>query len=150
LLVEGIRPVLPLIRNTPYGKRIQNKLQREQLDGPGYGGSYHGQQSVANLALRNPNLGMGHQISHQGLADGYGNPYGLQGGMQGQSSLSQGHLQMPGHSIDSYVLQNGSSHSPGMTPPHSHAGFSSTATYGNTFPAMTVNDGYGRGYGYGM
>ncbi|KAF8125835.1 armadillo-type protein, partial [Boletus edulis] len=28
LLVEGIRPVLPLIRNTPYGKRIQNKLPR--------------------------------------------------------------------------------------------------------------------------
>lgn len=32
LLVEGIRPVLPLICNTPYGKRIQNKLQREQMD----------------------------------------------------------------------------------------------------------------------
>ena len=40
MLVEGIRPVLPLIRNTPYGKRIQNKLQRENLDGPGFGGSY--------------------------------------------------------------------------------------------------------------
>jgi hypothetical protein len=32
LLVERIRPVRPLIRNTPYGKRIQNKLQREQMD----------------------------------------------------------------------------------------------------------------------
>ncbi|KAI6045160.1 hypothetical protein EDC04DRAFT_2599069 [Pisolithus marmoratus] len=32
LAAEGIRPVLPLIRNTPYGKRIQNKLQRERAD----------------------------------------------------------------------------------------------------------------------
>lgn len=144
--MEGIRPVLPLIRNTPYGKRIQNKLQREQLDGPGYGGSHYGQQSVANLALRNPNLGMaGLQSGH--LNDGYGNPYGL----QGQSSLSQSHLQMQPHSIDSYVLQNGSSHnSPGMTPPHTHAGFSTAPTYGNAFPTMAVNDAYPRGYGYGM
>ncbi|KZV95605.1 ARM repeat-containing protein, partial [Exidia glandulosa HHB12029] len=28
-LVDGIRPILPMIRNTPYGKRIQSKLQRE-------------------------------------------------------------------------------------------------------------------------
>ena len=28
-LIECIRPVLPLIRNTPYGKRIQSKLQPE-------------------------------------------------------------------------------------------------------------------------
>ena len=145
MLVEGIRPVLPLIRNTPYGKRIQNKLQREQLDGPGYGGSHYGQPSVANLALRNPNLGMGGmQGGH--LDGGYGNPYGL----QGQGGLSQGHLQMQPHSIDSYVLQNGSSHnSPGMTPPHTHA-YAAGATYGNAFPAMAVNDPYQRGYGYGM
>lgn len=38
-LVEGIRPILPLIRNTPYGKRIQSKLQRDQLDAS-YGGHY--------------------------------------------------------------------------------------------------------------
>ncbi|PWN50079.1 ARM repeat-containing protein, partial [Violaceomyces palustris] len=28
-LVECIRPILPVIRNTPYGKRIQSKLQRD-------------------------------------------------------------------------------------------------------------------------
>ncbi|KAJ9115516.1 hypothetical protein QFC22_005275 [Naganishia vaughanmartiniae] len=33
LLVECIRPILPMIRNTPYGKRIQSKLQREQMGG---------------------------------------------------------------------------------------------------------------------
>lgn len=34
-LVECIRPILPMIRNTPYGKRIQSKLQRETFDGSG-------------------------------------------------------------------------------------------------------------------
>ncbi len=29
-MVECIRPLLPAIRNTPYGKRIQGKLHREQ------------------------------------------------------------------------------------------------------------------------
>lgn len=167
LLVEGIRPVLPLIRNTPYGKRIQNKLQREQVDGF-QGGNYHGQPSVANLALRNPNMGLGghggHPMGHQGLhhgiplGDSYGAPYTLQGGLQSQTALSQLHGGLhgiPTSSIDSYVLQNGSSHSPGMTPPHSHAsGFAAASTYGNGFPAMAVaggmGDPYQRGYGYGM
>ncbi|CAG8771581.1 15905_t:CDS:2, partial [Acaulospora morrowiae] len=30
-LVDCIRPLLPAIRNTPYGKRIQGKLHREQM-----------------------------------------------------------------------------------------------------------------------
>jgi hypothetical protein len=28
-LVEAIRPHLPALRNTPYGKRIQNKIMKE-------------------------------------------------------------------------------------------------------------------------
>ncbi|KAK6905551.1 pumilio-family RNA binding protein [Kwoniella mangroviensis CBS 10435] len=45
LLVELIRPILPSIRNTPYGKRIQSKLAREDASfspygqGNGYGGN---------------------------------------------------------------------------------------------------------------
>lgn len=31
-LVDNIRPILPLIRNTPYGKRIQSKIHRENMD----------------------------------------------------------------------------------------------------------------------
>ncbi|KAJ3539342.1 hypothetical protein NM688_g6376 [Phlebia brevispora] len=52
----GIGRVLPLIRNTPYGKRVQNKLQREQLDG--HNGVCYGRQSIAKLTLRNPNIVM--------------------------------------------------------------------------------------------
>lgn len=33
-LVNCIRPILPAIRNTPYGKRIQSKLQRDASDTP--------------------------------------------------------------------------------------------------------------------
>ncbi|GAA5820250.1 hypothetical protein JCM11491_000151 [Sporobolomyces phaffii] len=42
-LIETIRPILPMIRNTPYGKRIQSKIQRETHDGMRHGGGgYHG------------------------------------------------------------------------------------------------------------
>ncbi|KAG8806518.1 hypothetical protein FRC17_004950 [Serendipita sp. 399] len=57
LLVEGIRPILPLIRNTPYGKRIQSKLQREQMDMNNmshYNNNYHqAHAALVNLALNN-------------------------------------------------------------------------------------------------
>ena len=80
VLVEGIRPILPLIRNTPYGKRIQSKLQREQhvdtmsLGGAGAGGPYSAgghfgqQQAMMNLALANQGLGVGLGQSHPGMA----------------------------------------------------------------------------------
>ncbi|KDQ17686.1 hypothetical protein BOTBODRAFT_105309 [Botryobasidium botryosum FD-172 SS1] len=56
MLVEGIRPILPLIRNTPYGKRIQSKLQREQIEAASAGGHYssgYQQQQAHSAALMN-------------------------------------------------------------------------------------------------
>jgi hypothetical protein len=57
-LVECIKPILPVIRNTPYGKRIQSKLQRDNLDlGPPNGVPYsvlqaaHQQQMQAMAAM---------------------------------------------------------------------------------------------------
>ncbi|EIW72686.1 hypothetical protein TREMEDRAFT_72846 [Tremella mesenterica DSM 1558] len=41
VLVECIRPILPSIRNTPYGKRIQSKLAREEVSAV-YGGYRNG------------------------------------------------------------------------------------------------------------
>ncbi|OCH92683.1 ARM repeat-containing protein [Obba rivulosa] len=168
LLVEGIRPVLPLIRNTPYGKRIQNKLQREHhLDN--YGGYHHNQQQLVNMALGSQSVGIGHNggrhLSHQGLhqASAYNGDglYSMQAGpgMQAQASLGQSHLHghpmhgMQNHSIDSYVMQGSSSHSPVLTPPHTQAGaFNSVSNYGNvsSFPAIGVTDPYQRTFGYGM
>ncbi|POY71655.1 hypothetical protein BMF94_5350 [Rhodotorula taiwanensis] len=40
-LIETIRPILPQIRNTPYGKRIQSKIQRETNDHMHRGGYHH-------------------------------------------------------------------------------------------------------------
>ncbi|KAI0078486.1 ARM repeat-containing protein [Panus rudis PR-1116 ss-1] len=153
LLVEGIRPVLPLIRNTPYGKRIQNKLQREHNDT--FGGGYHGQHGVRSQGI---GMQMGHQAMHHG---GHIEPYGIQTGLyQGGNGLHSpgSHLHgLQGHSIDSYVLQNHHNHSPGMTPPHTHAGFSGMSSFANinTFPAVgsngSLNDHYPQAaFGYSM
>ncbi|KLO20403.1 ARM repeat-containing protein [Schizopora paradoxa] len=73
MLVEGIRPILPLIRNTPYGKRIQSKLQREQMEqahtngiqygGNGYANQPH-QQQMMNMNMGNQGLSPGHGHHH--------------------------------------------------------------------------------------
>lgn len=165
LLVEGIRPVLPLIRNTPYGKRIQNKLQREQMDS--YGGYHHNQQTLVNMALGNQGMSMsaghgaGRHMPHQtlqapSLADAYGAQNGLYSMGGAPAMQTQALHSMQPHSIDGYVLQNASSHShsPGLTPPLSQAGaFSAMSSYGNvgSFPAIGVTDPYQqRSFGYGM
>ncbi|KAG9123529.1 hypothetical protein FRC07_014822 [Ceratobasidium sp. 392] len=84
LLVEGIRPILPLIRNTPYGKRIQSKLQREQMESHYQQYSDHNFNqyvAIANLAAMNGNgMSMGNRhvsqpsIHHSPLADAYSRP----------------------------------------------------------------------------
>jgi hypothetical protein len=126
LLVEGIRPILPLIRNTPYGKRIQSKLQREQqhvdsmtamnnaaaLGASPYGNHYNQQQAMMNLALANQGLNLGQ--SHPGMAvqrgllgsipnqlgDVYGtrgSPYGIaQNGLGAAAAAATG-LHAPGN-----------------------------------------------------
>ncbi|CAA7271426.1 unnamed protein product [Cyclocybe aegerita] len=160
LLVEGIRPVLPLIRNTPYGKRIQNKLQREQMDhfGPGFAN----QQAL--MALSNQGMGAGRHLP-QGLA---GNPlaevYGASNGlysMPGQGGFGQTHLSTQMHSlqpqsIDGYVLQSNSSHNQGLQGlPQPHGGSFPTASFAS-LPAFgslggSLNDPYQRSaFGYGM
>ncbi|KAF9362309.1 hypothetical protein BGX34_006425 [Mortierella sp. NVP85] len=80
-LVECIRPLLPAIRNTPYGKRIQSKLHRDQLSsvnqlahlnmnnmggmgpgmGPGMGGmnGMNGMNNIGNLGAMGNMTGMG-------------------------------------------------------------------------------------------
>ncbi|KAI0735686.1 ARM repeat-containing protein [Earliella scabrosa] len=161
LLVEGIRPVLPLIRNTPYGKRIQNKLQREHNDTYGGGGYHHNQQALVNMSIGNQGMGMGpgpaRHMSHLqagALADAYtaqNGLYALQGGPGLHAGAPLHGLQS--HSIDSYVMQGASNHSPGLTPPHTHAGaFSGVSSYAgnvNSFP-VGVADPYQRSFAYGM
>ncbi|KAJ8580278.1 ARM repeat-containing protein [Rhizopogon salebrosus TDB-379] len=156
LLVEGIRPVLPLIRNTPYGKRIQNKLQREQAGAEGFG--YHAPQGM--VPMGNPGARHIPQAMHPaaGMADIYGAQGGLYG-IQGQGSYAHSHLAPQHHglqarSIDGYVLQGNSPHNASLTP-HTHAaGYTGVAGYANVSPfgtagiAGSLNDPY-QNYGYG-
>jgi hypothetical protein len=168
LLVEGIRPVLPLIRNTPYGKRIQNKLQREHLD---HFGGYQNQQMV-NHTLSNQGMGHPHgggarhipQAMHQAnpLADVYATPNGVYP-IQNQASFGQAQMAaasqlhaLQAQSIDGYVLQNNSSHNQGMSAAHSHGGGFSGATFANVnhfggaAGVSGMADPYQRSFGYGM
>lgn len=150
MLVEGIRPVLPLIRNTPYGKRIQNKLQREHLDG--FGGYNGQQQALVNMALGNQGLNSGRHIQGNPIADVYGGQnslYSLQGAGSYGTPLSQLHNLQP-QSIDSYVLQGNSS--------HNQNGFSGAGSFGgvNHFGGAAVHSALGgdpyqrSAFGYGM
>ncbi|KAK2461726.1 hypothetical protein APHAL10511_006189 [Amanita phalloides] len=154
LLVEGIRPVLPLIRNTPYGKRIQNKLQREHVD---HYGSYHNQHALVNMSLGNQGLsvphGAGRHISQtlpHTLTDIYGN--GLYAMPQNQTSFVQPHVGTGLHglqpqSIDGYVLQSSSTHqglSPMHSPAYSRGSFSNVNPFGGAGLANALNDPYQR------
>ncbi|KAG6814436.1 hypothetical protein H0H92_007439 [Tricholoma furcatifolium] len=161
-LVEGIRPILPLIRNTPYGKRIQNKLQREQMDNYG---SYHA-QPLGGLGVGNQGMGVLH--GHQGGARHPGhqsNPLADVYAQNGLYSLAPNsfnqHLagsQMHGlqpQSIDGYVLQGNSSHNQGgLSSSHSHgggfSGSSFAAPFAGTGISASLADPYQRNFGYGM
>jgi hypothetical protein len=158
LLVEGIRPVLPLIRNTPYGKRIQNKLQREQMDhyggGVGAGAGGYGQ----HMALNTQALGMGpggaRHVSPQALhpAASLADVYGAQNGLYGLQGAG-----LQGHAVDAYVLQGAAAHG------HGHgqglqSGFSTVSPFQGAGPfagaglAGALNVPYQRStsFGYGM
>ncbi|KAI0271616.1 armadillo-type protein [Gloeopeniophorella convolvens] len=153
LLVDGIRPVLPLIRNTPYGKRIQNKLQREQQQLDHFGG-YHGQQA---LAVNMGNHGAGRHIPGDPLAGVYSGQNGLYSAglpSQSQAALSQSGLRAPIHSLqphalDGYVLQSNAGHG------HHQGAFATFGGVGSSFPGVGVASGLADPYqrssfGYGM
>jgi hypothetical protein len=146
-----------LIRNTPYGKRIQNKLQREQLDN--FSG-FSNQQALVNMALGNQAMGTPHGGNRhlpQGLADVYTASNGLYP-MQSQGNYGQSHLGSQMHSlqpqsIDGYVLQGNSSHNQGaQSQPHSHANSFNAGSFTNLPPFVgSINDPYQRTvFGYGM
>lgn len=163
--MEGIRPVLPLIRNTPYGKRIQNKLQREHVDN--YAGGYPGPQAMVNMGLGNQGIGLAHGHvspatrhlppnipSGNHLTDVYGPRAGLYSqGSYGLNPMAGQLHNLGARSIDEYVLQSHSAHNTNLTPPHTHAGgysgYTNVSPFGNAGLTGSLNDPY-QSYGYGM
>lgn len=160
--MDGIRPVLPLIRNTPYGKRIQNKLQREQMD---HFGGFTNQQALVNMALSNQGLGAAHAgnrhmpqgMAANPLADVYGSANGLYS-IPAQGNFGQTHLNNQMHnlqpqSIDGYVLQGNSSHNQGIPQQLGHSGNFNSASFAGLpgFAGSIAGDPYQRSaFGYGM
>ncbi|KAF7319842.1 RNA-binding protein [Mycena kentingensis (nom. inval.)] len=150
LLVEGIRPVLPLIRNTPYGKRIQNKLQREQMEHYNGGGGYAQHPQSLGIQSMAPQRHMSSGLHTNGLGDMYG-----QGNLYAQSSFGQTHLGHHGlqQSIDGYVLQGNSSHL-GLASSHHGGGISAApfgvSPFGGAALTSSMSDPYQRSFGYGM
>lgn len=65
-LIDAIRPILPMIRNTPYGKRIQSKIQRDTNDHHGGGGGHHGGRHHHHHAPHQFNGGGGGGRWHHG------------------------------------------------------------------------------------
>jgi hypothetical protein len=149
LLVEGIRPVLPLIRNTPYGKRIQNKLQREQMD---HFNGFANQQVLVNMALTHQGMAPPAATRHHGqnlagnpLPDVYGGPNALYS-LQGQAGFAQTQQMhaLQAQSIDGYVLQGTSTHNQGLQQAGSFPAFTG-------FGGAPLNNPYQRTtFGYGM
>lgn len=159
LLVEGIRPILPLIRNTPYGKRIQNKLQREQMDHfTGGNNGYRGALNPISLGGRiaSTHGGSPHVVQAHQLTDIYGGQNSLFPIPQGQASFGPNHLTtarlhgLPAQAIDGYVLQGNSAHNQSISTNHPLGGGFSGTSFG--FPGHgAVSDLYQRSnFGYGM
>ena len=109
-LVEAIRPILPAIRQTPYGRRIQGKV----LSGEG------SRSRSGSLALADPSAGHGaiSQPMNNGqnqFAAGNNRPNGIysnhnQAMYMGNGVLGQASYQVPnGPVINGHKMNNGSS-----------------------------------------
>lgn len=134
LLVEGIRPVLPLIRNTPYGKRIQNKLQR-----------LGAQQGGSNRHIPQPLHGQ------NPLTDVYGAQNGLYPIQQATTPFGQSHLTSQLHALQPQSMDGYSSLGAGHANGFSAAGFPVVNHFGAAGLASTLADPYQRSaFGYGM
>ncbi|KAL8278430.1 hypothetical protein RQP46_009120 [Phenoliferia psychrophenolica] len=146
-LIETIRPILPMIRNTPYGKRIQSKIQRETSDHMRGNGGYHPQLVPAGhfygmgsihppphqFLQQHP----GHHMNQMGDYNNARSPYGGYGN-QGPPGPShhhhhpqgsiQGHQFAPFPGVPSMPIQDYQSN--GMTGMPGHAGQLSNGGYG--------------------
>lgn len=108
ILIECIRPILPSIRNTPYGKRIQSKLAREDSSF-GYGGGGGGEHRG------------GYHGEHRGGRGGYREGRGGGGGYH--RHLGRPQLQHVNALTEVYGSQGGPYMGPpqyGMPPHHHH------------------------------
>lgn len=156
-LVECIKPILPMIRNTPYGKRIQSKLQRENIDlGPGPANVPYGllqaaqqQQQLQAMAAMAQRQGPSGDFA-AAMAPGPYSPAGMHGGGAGRGFVRGGMSPMGppdmyggggGRGVGAPVGAAG----PGGAPPH---GPGAASMYGSN-GAVPVGGGGAGGMHFG-
>lgn len=161
-LVECIRPILPVIRNTPYGKRIQSKLLRDNLDlGPQNGGpygypqhQYGGQQYGMGGGYQRPPGGGGYMGygGHQGQMVGQ-YPYQqhqMYGGAPAQripSAQGGGGLNLPPPNFQSPSYGGGVGFNVNLPPPSAMLGRGGQPSFSNS-PAPSNGGNGGGGFNY--
>ncbi|CAO3563544.1 unnamed protein product [Mortierella alpina] len=120
-LVECIRPLLPAIRNTPYGKRIQSKLHRDQMSSVNQQLGHLNMNALDMNGMNGMNMngmnmnGMAGMGNMGNLTD-MGNPNGMAGmanmnGMNGMPNSMA--ISMAGLGVNGMNM-NGMSHMNGM------------------------------------
>ncbi|KAH9440172.1 hypothetical protein Pst134EB_030800 [Puccinia striiformis f. sp. tritici] len=135
-LVDNIRPILPLIRNTPYGKRIQSKIQRENLDPLRTGGAFQPLMSPGYF-LSSPHLAgspahMPHHVHN--LIEGHRGSHGPTFMSSAPGSGAATHPLLTNHH---HLSSQGQLASPGFAAPWSAS--SANSPMHMNYPGMSLN-----------
>lgn len=152
-LIETIRPILPMIRNTPYGKRIQSKIQRETNDHMRHSG-YHGHYVPAGGHFYGmpPTMHAPQYISpHPGMHHAPPPPHGMGGEYGGRGSPYVGMNSIGGYPAP--PPHGGPSPAYGA-PPHHHQNGSQNGGGFTPFPGQGPMGDYSQapptGHGHGI
>ena len=106
-LVEAIRPLLPLVRQTPHGRRIQSKIMAQ--DGTGHGqGRFSGSGTPTDRSSGQIPLGL--QMTASPINNPYAAPVNGYNAMNNSfsSQFRGAYAQYPGSAAHSHSLNTGS------------------------------------------
>ncbi|KAF9095866.1 hypothetical protein BGX27_001210 [Mortierella sp. AM989] len=134
-LVECIRPLLPAIRNTPYGKRIQSKLHRDQMtsvgqlnhlnmNGMGVMGPMNNMNGMNGLG------GMGNMANLNGMGMANMNGMNGMGGMPNSMAMNMASMANMANNMNGLGHLNGMS-MPNMTNMNNMGGMSGAINNNN-------------------
>lgn len=131
-LVEAIRPILPSIRQTPYGRRISSKILGSEMHGRLSGGGTPNESSAPGQIPINRQIANGSNMTPYAVQQVNG--YGTQSGF---STPTQASFPAPGNQSrgHQYGASNGSSqsHSQTLSNGSAHSQFSSNTSMNSVY-----------------